>query len=150
MIQHKSVVHSPADLQRRWTTKCRHLRVWKKKRSNQTTYFREIRMGKAWGGKGEENLSSSTNFLYFPNSQAELILPFFWQHILLLVSVVKRAEIKWAQNVLEFQRIRAVSNAITVLCSSIWATMLHVTRINHNFFKRLVQNVIITFEEGVW
>ena len=76
-------------------------------------------MGKAWGGEGEENLSSSTNFLYFPNSQAELILPFFWQHILLLVSVVKRAEIKWAQNVLEFQRIRAVSNAITVLCSSI-------------------------------
>ena len=76
-------------------------------------------MGKAWGGEGEENLSSSTNFLYFPTSQAELILLLFWQHILLLVSVAKRAEIKWAQNVLEFQRIRAVSNAITVLCSSI-------------------------------
>lgn len=76
-------------------------------------------MGKAWGGEGEENLSSSTNFLYFPTSQAELILLLFWQHILLLVSVAKRAEIKWAQNVLEFQRIRAVSNVITVLCSSI-------------------------------
>lgn len=43
-IQHESVVHSPADLQRKWTTRCRHLRVWKKKkkkkRFNQTKYFR--------------------------------------------------------------------------------------------------------------
>lgn len=51
--------------------------VSEKKRSNQTTYFRVIRMGKAWEGEGEEDLSSSTNFLYFPTSQAELILPFF-------------------------------------------------------------------------
>ena len=76
-------------------------------------------MGKAWEGEGEEDLSRSTNFLYYPTSQAELFLLLFWQHILLLVGVAKRAEIKWAQNVLEFQRIRAVSNAITVLCSSI-------------------------------